>query len=421
MIRPGGEDAHEAGRMNGSLIALMALNFFMADVRDGLGPFLGVYLQSMNWSPAEIGIVMTIGGLAGMLSTTPVGMLVDQTRSKRAIVVAAAAAIVAASLLIVSSASYAVTTAAQVVNGIAGAAVGPAIAGITLGIVRQRGYARQLGRNEAFNHAGNVTAAVLAGLFGFLFGIGAVFSVMAAMAVASLVATAFIDPNAIDHRAASGLSGTTSKPAAGLEVLVRSRPLLIVAATLTLFHLGNAAMLPLLGQALVAQHAGDPSASTSATIVIAQLTMITMALLAARVAVRRGYWLLFLWALVALPIRGVAAAAVTGPLGLVPVQILDGIGAGLLGVAVPGLVARVLAGTGHVNAGLGAVMTMQGVGAAVSPALAGVVAGRFGYPAAFLTLSVVAAAALLLWIAARPVMSGACATLPAELVPGEVG
>jgi len=53
-----------------SLVALGALNFFMADVRDGLGPFLGVYLQARDWSPAQIGTVMTIGGLAAMAATT---------------------------------------------------------------------------------------------------------------------------------------------------------------------------------------------------------------------------------------------------------------------------------------------------------------------------------------------------------------
>jgi MFS family permease len=130
--------------------------------------------------------------------------------------------------------------------------------------------------------------------------------------------------------------------------------------------------------------------------------MVPMALLAARLAETRGYWVVFVLALVALPIRGVVAAVVTGPIGLGPVQMLDGVGAGLLGVAVPGLVARILAGTGHVNAGLGAVMTMQGIGAALSPALGGVIAEMFGYAASFLALGAVALVALLLWIAARP-------------------
>ena len=83
-------------------------------------------------------------------------------------------------------------------------------------------------------------------------------------------------------------------------------------------------------------------------------------------------------------------------------QVLDGVGAGLLGVAVPGLVARILSGTGHVNAGLGVVMTMQGGGAALSPALGGYVAEKFGYAASFMVLGAVALIALLLWVVTRP-------------------
>ena len=135
---------------------------------------------------------------------------------------------------------------------------------------------------------------------------------------------------------------------------------MLLGVTLTLFHLGNAAMLPLLGQAGVAHDGSNPSAFTGATIVVAQATMVPMALLAARLAETRGYWTVFLLALIALPIRGIIACLITGPWGLAPVQILDGVGAGILGVAVPGLVARILAGTGHVNAGLGAVMTLSG-------------------------------------------------------------
>ncbi|BBK34403.1 putative MFS family arabinose efflux permease [Stella humosa] len=403
--------------MGSSLGALNALNFFMADVRDGLGPFLGVFLQGQGWQPAEIGLVMTLGGYAGMLATTPLGMLVDGTRSKRGLMVAAALAVAIASMGILAAPNFAVTALSQVMTGVAGAVVMPAIAGITLGLVRQAGFAHQLGRNEAFNHAGNVFAALLGGGFGYLFGLQAIFFLLAAMALASIAAALAIDPRHIDHVAARGGgdgADGAAPPPASLAVLYRSRPLLVLAVVLMLFHLGNAAMLPLLGQALVARGAGDPSAFTAATIIVAQLTMIPMALLAARLAETRGYWVLFVAALAALPIRGVLAAFVTNPWGLVPIQVLDGVGAGLLGVAVPGLVARILAGSGHVNAGLGAVMTLQAVGAASSTALAGMLAQSFGYAEAFLALGGIAAAGLLLWLLATSVVGPACrGTAPA--------
>jgi MFS family permease len=90
------------------------------------------------------------------------------------------------------------------------------------------------------------------------------------------------------------------------------------------------------------------------------------------------------------------------------VQILDGVGAGLLGVATPGLTARILDGTGRVNVGLGVVMTAQGIGAASSPALAGLIAGQLGYAIAFLALAAIAGVALLLWIGLTPLMAEAC-------------
>jgi predicted MFS family arabinose efflux permease len=400
--------------MNSSLFALNALNFFMADVQGGLGPFLGVFLQARQWSPAQIGIVMTIGGIAGVVVTTPLGALVDRTYAKRAIVVATAVAITLASIAILIRPDFVVVALGQAASGIAGAAIGPAIAAITLGLVRQRGFPHQLGRNQAFNHSGNVVAAALAGLTGYFFGLGAVFVVLSIMAVLSIAAALRINPREIDYRAARGAAEQDDAAVAKFSVLLRSKELMVLGATLTLFHLGNAAMLPLLGQAGVAHDGSDPSAFTAATIVIAQVTMVPMALLAARLAEEKGYWLVFLIALIALPVRGLTASLVTGPWGLGPVQILDGVGAGILGVAVPGLVARILAGTGHVNAGLGAVMTLQGIGAALSPTVGGIVAQRFGYSAAFLALGAIAVAALTLWLLATPLMAPVCANQPGE-------
>jgi predicted MFS family arabinose efflux permease len=402
--------------MNPSLFALNALNFFMADVQAGLGPFLGVFLQARHWSPAEIGIVMTIAGVAGMVVTAPLGALVDRTTAKRAVVIVCALVITAATVAILFRPAFAVVSMAQVATGLAGAGVNPAIAAITLGIVHQRGFSHQLGRNQAFNHAGNVVAAALAGATGYLFGLGAVFAVLAVMAAMSIAATLFIDPRVIDHRAARGAGRKTGDGVAKFAVLLQSRELMVLGVTLTLFHLGNAAMLPLLGQALTAR-GGNPSAYTGATVVVAQLAMIPMALLAARLAEARGYWLVFLLALLALPVRGLTASLVIAPWGLAPVQILDAVGAGLLGVAVPGLVARILAGTGHVNAGLGAVLTLQAVGAALSTTVGGVFAQRWGYGAAFLALGAIALAALVLWIAARPLMAPACANHADEANP----
>jgi MFS family permease len=84
--------------------------------------------------------------------------------------------------------------------------------------------------------------------------------------------------------------------------------------------------------------------------------------------------------------------------GVIPVQVLDGVGAGLQSVAVPGVVARSLNGTGRINLGQGAVLTVQGIGASLSPALGGWVAEALGYQGTFLLLGSFGLIAVALWI-----------------------
>jgi hypothetical protein len=144
-------------------------------------------------------------------------------------------------------------------------------------------------------------------------------------------------------------------------------------------------------------------------VVVAQGVMIVMSIVAMRVAEKDGFWLVLLVSFLSLPIRGVAAAGLIEQWGVFPVQALDGIGAGLQSVAVPGLVARLLDGTGRVNVGLGAVMTAQGIGAALSPALGGWVAERLGYPASFLVLGALAAGSVAIWIGWGATLREACA------------
>ncbi|MGP9765221.1 MFS transporter [Halomonas sp. AOP13-D3-9] len=385
-------DSNRSARM------LSILNFSLADVRDGLGPFLGIYLVALGWAPDEIGFVMTVAGFASLLATTPAGMLADATRFKRLLVVGCALLVAVVNLVLLVWPQTWFITFSQVATGIAAAAIGPAILSLTLGLVGQAGLAHQLGQNQAYNHAGNATAAVLAALTGYFYGVEAVFYLMALMAIITVFLVLNINPQEIDYKEARGQGKHTHQFEGITEVFRRHPMLFVVGFTLLLFHLGNAAMLPLLGQRVATNELMNPAVYTAGTVVIAQATMIPMALLAAWYSHKNGYWLLFLVALLVLPVRGVMAATIPGLWSVVPVQILDGIGAGLLGVATPGIVAQILRGTGRVNMGLGAVMTLQGVGAALSASFAGIVASWLSYEAAFLALAGVAGVAVVVWL-----------------------
>jgi hypothetical protein len=80
-------DASYLGRSTQGIWPLQSLNFFMADLQAGSGPFLGVFLLAHGWKSGLIGSVMTIGGVAGMLMTAPAGALIDTTTRKRLYVV----------------------------------------------------------------------------------------------------------------------------------------------------------------------------------------------------------------------------------------------------------------------------------------------------------------------------------------------
>lgn len=381
--------------------ALEALSFFMADVQAGVGPFLGVFLQARGWHPDAIGLVMTLGGLVGMAATAPAGAWVDATRRKRTLVIASCALTILAALLLWRWPTLPSVAASQIATALAGAVLGPALAGLTLGMVRQVGFDRQFGRNQAINHAGNVAAAALSGWLGWRFGFVAVFALSVLFALLCMACTLLIPARAIDHRAARGWEGSAQRGdhASGLRTVLTCRPLLVLALSLLLFHLGNAAMLPLYGLAVVAAHQGDPALFTAQTVVVAQGVMVLMSLLAMRLMRTRGHWWVMLLSYLALPLRGVIAALVIRNWGVWPVQMLDGVGAGLQSVAVPALVAHLMRGTGRVNVAQGGVMTMQGIGAALSPALGGYIAQALGYRAAFLVLGGVAINSVLLWLA----------------------
>lgn len=395
--------------------ALQALNFFMADMQAGIGPFLGVFLQQRGWSAGPIGTVMTAGGVAGMVMTVPAGAFIDHTSRKRLVVIVTGICTVMASFLLLLSQSGWVVTTSQVATAIAGAAIGPAVTGMTLGIVRQKGFNAQNGRNQAWNHAGNMVGAGLSGWLGWRFGMPAIFYLAAAFGVLAILCVLAIPERAIDHAAARGMEGEkrdgggAAGGAEGFRTLLQNRPMLILAAALACFHLGNGAMLPLYGLAVVGAGKGDAALFTATTVMVAQAVMVIAALLAMRMAAGRGYWLVLLISFAALPLRGALAGTFIEHWGVWPVQALDGIGAGLQSVAVPGLVACLLDGTGRVNVGQGAVMTVQGVGASLSPAIGGWLAQMLGYPAAFFILGSFALASLALWIGFAGVLRPACA------------
>ncbi len=391
---------------------LDALNFFLADVRDGLGPYLAIYLIAVRgpahgWNEATVGMVLTIAGIVGLLAQTPAGILIDRAANKPRIVMVMALLVTISSLSLPLVSGFAMVTVTQSIAAAAGAVFAPAISAITLGLVGQKMFARRVGRNEAFNHAGNAVSAGLAGLLAWKFGPMVVFWLMAALTIASIATTLRLRNEDIDNDMARGLDcepgEADCEPPGAWRCLIDNRPLLLFALVAFTFHLANAAMLTSVGQLLAKTVGKDQATSlTAACIVAAQLVMVPVAAFVGGGAERFGTKPIFLVAFGFLALRGALYTLSNVPWWLVSVQALDGVGAGIFGALFPIVIADLTNGSGRFNASQGAVATVQGVGASISATLAGWIIVTAGYSASFLTLAGIAAAGFFLYLIGMP-------------------
>ena len=393
-----------------SLRALDWLNFFLADVSGGVGPFLVTYLLAvLHWNPAKIGVVMSVMGIANLLADTPCGALVDAVKKKRLLIVAAALLIGGSCTFITIFPNFYCISAAQIVNGVVSALFAPAVAAITLGIVGQKMLAIRIGRNEVFNHAGNVATALVAGIVGYLLGQQWIFYLVAIIAGASAVSVLFIRNDDIDYlRSRGGALKITPDGVVALSIraLFADRKILIFAGAVTLFHFANAAMLPLAGQLLTRGHETFAPLNMSACIVAAQLVMIPVAFLSGKYGESWGRKPVFLIGFAILPIRGLLYTLSHDPFYIVAVQLLDGIGAGIFGVLSVVVVADLTRGTGRYNLVLGAMATALGIGASLSNVVSGYIVNTWGFNIGFLFLASVAALALTIFGLMMPETKG---------------
>jgi MFS family permease len=387
--------------------SLDAVNFLLADVRGALGPYLNVFLVTQrHWSQTEVGWVTTVSGLLGLVAQTPAGAMIDSTRRKRGVVVVALVVLAAGAAKIVAAPVFWPVLLANTLMAVVGDVFGPAVAALTLGLYARQRLARRMGRNSAFDHAGNVAIAVAAGAVGYLFSQRAVFLMVPVFAMLAAAATLSIPGRAIDQDLARGLDdgGDTAEGGqgpSGIRALLRSRPL-VVALCAMLFHFANAALLPLVGQKLAQSHPALATAMMSSCIVAAQLIMLPVALVVGRTADRVGRKPILLLGFAVLPVRAVLYTLSDSAPWLIGVQLLDGVGAGIFGAITPLVIADLMRGTGRYNLAQGAVATTQGVGASLSGLAAGIIVDHLGYSAAFLASGAAACVALAALFFAMP-------------------
>jgi MFS family permease len=395
---PSGSSGNKPHPSKQSLRGLDWFIFFLADVQTGFGPFIAVYLTTEKWTQAQIGLVLSIGSVIGLIGQMPGGAIVDAARSERLIAGLAIATIGCAALAYAALPIFPVVATAAILHAAASCVLGPAIAAISLGLVGPLAIGERLGRNARFASLGNGVAAAVMGTCGYLISSRSVFLVTFCLTIPTLLALSRIRESEVDVARAHGaiFRETPDPQATSVVRLVRRRPLLIFAGCVLLLQLANAAMLPLMAGVVTTRSSQWAPVLIAFCIVVPQAIVALMSPTVGAKAQQWGRRPLLLIGFAALAIRGVLFATVSDPYFLVAVQIFDGITAAVFAVLIPLTVADVAFGSGHFNLAQGIVGTATGIGAALSTVLAGYVSDKFGSSVAFTGLAGVAALGLVM-------------------------
>jgi MFS family permease len=384
-----------------SLRALDWLNFLLAALLMGFGPFVGLYLADRDWMPANVGLVLTTVALAGLLTQIPAGELIDMVKAKRVLVGTGIAAVALGLLILGLRPDVSSVLAAAVLQGVAGSVIGPGMAALSLGLVEHDALGRRLGRNQRFASIGGLSAAAMMGIVGYFLSTQDIFLLTAALGLPVLFALVRIRPSDIHFARSCGAPDlhSTRPRRVSRAALLRDHRLLTFAVCLFLFQLANASMLPLAGQTLARSEGRLSSLVLSGLIVAPQIIVALLAPWVGHTAETWGRRPLMLCGLGALPIRAAVFALTGDPLLLVLVQALDGLSGATLGVLTALVIADLTKGTGRFNLAQGLVGTLSGIGAALSTSVSGFIVVSYGQAAGFWCVTSVGLLAVaILWL-----------------------
>jgi MFS family permease len=393
---------------NASLISLDWVNFLVGDMQTGFGPFVSVHLTAAGWTTGRIGAALGAGTVASLLAQVPAGLLVDNSGAKRNVAGAAIVAIMAALLLLALRPGFLPVLAVEVVQGVAGVVLSLSIAAITLALSRQEMLGERLGHNVRFSAIGAAAGAALLGFAGGWFSPAAVFVIAAGFGAPALLALFRIrraDLLTADTRTAHHTAPPPHArrcPPQPMRWLIGDRTLLVFMACVALFHLANAAQLPLAAARATHGAGGSADMLTAAALIVPQLLVAALSPWVGRMAQRHGRRPVLLVGFAALPARALLLALGGPPGMLVAAQTLDGVSGAAFGVLMPLVVADITHEGGRFNVALGLVGMAVGIGAALSNVAAGWIAEAAGAPVAFLALAAAGAAATVLVWAAMP-------------------
>jgi MFS family permease len=376
------------------------MNFFIADVQTGFGTFVAFYLAHLGWSHGSIGLALTIGGLAALLSQIPGGALADAVGWKRGLAALGILMIGAAAMILALAPTYLAVFFAEILHGATGGIITPAISAISLGLVGRRAMSLRTGRNYRYAAGGHAVTAAMMGLAGAYFSEGAIFIAAASLCVPALMALSFIRPTEIDYaRARNAATGERAQQVTRVIDLAKNHRLILFTVALVLFQLADASMLPLIGENLSTTIKAQASLWMSGLIIVPQIVVAILAPWVGYHSEKRGRRPLLLIGFALEPIRAALLAFTANYTFLVVAQLLDGITGAIIGVLTVLVITDLTAGTGRFNLAQGAVGAMIGVAASVSTLTTGYLFQGVGSATGFLAIAAVAGAATVsIWV-----------------------
>jgi predicted MFS family arabinose efflux permease len=375
--------------------------FFVADVQTGFGPFIAVYLTTQKWTQIDIGFVLTVGGLISLFGQIPGGALLDAIKSPRRAAAIAVTLICISALILAIWPTYPGVLASRILHAGASCVLGPAIAALSLGLVPRSKIGERFGRNASFAAIGTGVAAAVMGFCGYYISNQAVFFVTAALGVPALISLFQIKAEEINVAQSHGGERQRLPRFRDVMHFAASHPSIFTFAfCVFLFHLANAAILPLIASSFTLRSSSTATVLIAVAMVVPQLCVALVSPFVGRKTQSVGRRPLLLFGFGALVIRITLTATTVDPISIVVIQVFDGISAAVLGVLVPLIIADLTRNTGRFNLAQGIVGCAMGLGASISTTVAGFLADRFSTYIAFIGLDVVAAVGMLtVWLA----------------------
>ncbi len=386
-----------------SLWGLNLVNFFLAEVVGVIIPFLSDFLKEHNWRYDSIGIAVAAAGLGTLIFQTPAGIISDKVWSRRLLLGCASILLGICYGFLPSSTEHSLLLDSLLfISGMAAAFFVPLLAALALSLVGHVHLDQIMGINQSWNHSGNIAAAMLALLLVRSFGIESIFFVMASISL--LAATSLflirgeeLNPDLATARHSEDREKERINPRLSLRELFRDKRVKVVLVSVALFHIANAPVMPLV--ALYLKHLGGGDDKVALVVLIAQAVMVPVALLAGKYCASMGRKPVFAFAFLILPIRIFLYSITTSPSLLLAIQSLDGIGAGIYGVAIALICSDLTIGKAGFNSLMGMAQTALAMGGFFGPLMQGFLTQHFGFSITFMVFAGIAAlgAGIFIW------------------------